>query len=816
MVSLKNTHGHKQSSTALFDIRVKGTDHDVLVVKGSPHEANSILLSGTIVLSILEPMQIKSLSLKLYGTLRLKWTNSYETSRGSTIKKPFRYEKRLFEYNWDDFDLHNYLLSYKNYVNSDEPTSNSTSPSRPTIIKNHSSSSLKNLYRKSKSSTNLASFGSALNLSQQSFQHNSNILPEGNYEFPFSTILPGSVFESVEGLPGASVVYKLQATIDRGKFSNDLHTKKHLRIIRTLTPDAVELAETMAVDNTWPKKVEYSISIPSRAIAIGSSTPVNMLLVPLAKGLKLGKIKITLVENFSCSGSNGPPHTGERMIKEVVISDLYKNLSDDRWEINYPLQIPASLTKCTQDVDILTNIKVRHRLKFSIGLINPDGHISELRASLPIILFISPFVAVGIKTKRKYSVASASSADYEASYDEDDEEFYKPINSRSNSAANSTNGADDGNDGNDNDFLFAPESDLQSPNATQLDLSGKIVEDSSKLAPPNYENHIYDRLWNEIPIENTPEDSRAVTPVGSLTPVGMTAQGESLDMSNVGKLTENLRKIHLQRMNQQNSLDQQFANSDSGGNYDEYDDDDDNGLSFKAGNRPVVQTPINNIQLPSSVASASASTSAAQQDYFSIPLPNNHHQRAISSPGGVYSRFNHISRVNSTDNLQASSIPVSPKEWDFNSLTKVPSYQAAMRSPTPDLTPASLPPEYEDPELLLKPKTIHLKSSSLNNSRAQSTAYLSSLRSAGLSSSADSQHNNMDSIIINKRGSSQNTSPTLSRNASATNLQSIASKSPGKLKYNASFTQVSQLNPTHKSGSFVNLMGGILGKKDKK
>ena len=66
----------------------------------------------------------------------------------------------------------------------------------------------------------------------------------------------------------------------------------------------------------------------------------------------------------------------------------------DQWQIDTIINIPSSLSKCTQDVDLSTNVRVRHKLKFNIGLINPDGHTSELRATLPIQLFISPFVTV--------------------------------------------------------------------------------------------------------------------------------------------------------------------------------------------------------------------------------------------------------------------------------------------------------------------------------------------------------------------------------------------------------------------------------------
>ena len=46
-------------STSLFEIRLKNLDHDVLVLKGNPQEAASALLSGTIVISVIEPISIK-------------------------------------------------------------------------------------------------------------------------------------------------------------------------------------------------------------------------------------------------------------------------------------------------------------------------------------------------------------------------------------------------------------------------------------------------------------------------------------------------------------------------------------------------------------------------------------------------------------------------------------------------------------------------------------------------------------------------------------------------------------------------------------
>ena len=75
----------------LFDIRLKSTNHDVLLLKGKPDEASSVLLTGTIVLSVLEPIQIKSLYLRLIGKVRLNIPTTYCVN-GVNTKKYVKYD----------------------------------------------------------------------------------------------------------------------------------------------------------------------------------------------------------------------------------------------------------------------------------------------------------------------------------------------------------------------------------------------------------------------------------------------------------------------------------------------------------------------------------------------------------------------------------------------------------------------------------------------------------------------------------------------------------------------------------------------------
>ena len=80
---------------------------------------------------------------------------------------------------------------------------------------------------------------------QNNGKRNSEVLPAGNYEYPFDMIIPGSTPESVEGLTDTWIVYRMKATIERGILQQNPVARKQVRIIRTLDTAALELAHAM-------------------------------------------------------------------------------------------------------------------------------------------------------------------------------------------------------------------------------------------------------------------------------------------------------------------------------------------------------------------------------------------------------------------------------------------------------------------------------------------------------------------------------------------------------------------------------------------
>ncbi|EAW06591.1 arrestin family protein [Aspergillus clavatus NRRL 1] len=307
-------------------------------IRGGEQEAASAQLSGKLLLCLSEPLAAKHVRLNLTGISRVCWHLPSGSASGS--RKSWR-EKVFYEKTWTFRDA-------------------------------------------GKSKT--------------------EVLAAGNYEFPFHVILEGSMPESVEGLSDTYVTYRFKAEIGR-KYAKDIVVRKPLRIIRTLESSALELSHAMSVENIWPNKIEYSISTPTKAVIFGTSLRVDFKLIPLLKGLKIGQIVSQLIESHDLTLNPEDPDSIRNTYKSTrtIVSDEYElddegslEIIDEEaegYQFSRYLDLPKTLTRCLQDTDT-RGIKIRHKLKFRVQLLNPDGHISELRATLPVSIFISPNLAI--------------------------------------------------------------------------------------------------------------------------------------------------------------------------------------------------------------------------------------------------------------------------------------------------------------------------------------------------------------------------------------------------------------------------------------
>ena len=168
------------------------------------------------------------------------------------------------------------------------------------------------------------------------------------------------------------------------------------------------------MENIWPEKVNYSLSTPTKAVIFGTTVQVDFRLIPLLKGLTIGKITTELNERqeMIIKGPRTPKKS--RQTTRIIVKDEHHLPNDVKAEdingqegfvFSRTLALPQSLKKCLQSVDAL-GIRIRHNLNFNVQMHNPDGHVSEvgtncrwarnytdpqqLHATLPLSVFISP------------------------------------------------------------------------------------------------------------------------------------------------------------------------------------------------------------------------------------------------------------------------------------------------------------------------------------------------------------------------------------------------------------------------------------------
>ncbi|KAF4972348.1 hypothetical protein FSARC_1070 [Fusarium sarcochroum] len=317
-------------------------ERDFIVFHGSQHESSDQLLKGVVVLCLHSPLKLEDIRLRLDGTLRHAWPGTNLTARWLT-DPGVAHTTHILKHKW------------------------------PAFVRNSGKSV---------------------------------VVPAGNYEWPFELMLPNDTLESLEGIREASIVYGLRATISRGKLARQMCSSKQVRVIRTLSPTALEFMHTMSIEQTWIDKVDYSVSIPTKAAVFGGSVMLEMRFTPLVKAIELERIIVTLVEFWEFSMHSRHyvytrEHKSERKIcswdlkvsRERDWQDNIEETSQEGWVINKRLPLPKRLRECAQDIDA-QGIKIRHKLKIHIPIQNQDGHISHLDMGLPVHIFISPFMAL--------------------------------------------------------------------------------------------------------------------------------------------------------------------------------------------------------------------------------------------------------------------------------------------------------------------------------------------------------------------------------------------------------------------------------------
>ncbi|OWB56723.1 hypothetical protein B5S28_g2636 [[Candida] boidinii] len=429
-----HTQQHQQPPT-LFDIRITSQNKNVIFIRGTQDEASPVRVTGHVVLSLPESINLKKISLNLMGSYKLDFLETFnENSQNKkSLINSIKEETVIFKSAWDNvltnksgiIKIGNYgdtvsssanlfdLIdeddqSQSQKLDSSTHSSSSSSSSRPKFSKKISngnileSSVVKFTDSIPMGETPFPNYNSASTASSSSSSTTASsttsptfMLPKGNYSFPFEIILPGNIPETVEGLQCGAILYRFESKIEGCKnYKNLPICHKYIRIFRQPNPTDYIVTEDCSIENIWPGKIQYELRLPRKAITLGGKCKIHILIIPLIKNLKLDKISVGLKQYFMLKSLHKKKEVfeDEKLIYKIDLPKIDQSeLPLDKWSLEAKITLPKKLKQCSPDINIKDNlIKIRHKLTINITLLNPDNHTSLIKSKIPIVLYTSP------------------------------------------------------------------------------------------------------------------------------------------------------------------------------------------------------------------------------------------------------------------------------------------------------------------------------------------------------------------------------------------------------------------------------------------
>ncbi len=130
------------------------------------------------------------------------------------------------------------------------------------------------------------------------------------------------------------------------------------------------------IDSEVKKMLLYSIRIPTTSFIFGTSIPTSMQFIPIAKGVRLTEVSITLreLQEYYHHGKR-LEHARDVTKVDVPVNEEPRMLNErgeEGWSFQQTLQLPETMARMIQDVDQL-GIRIGHMLEFTVKAVNADG-----------------------------------------------------------------------------------------------------------------------------------------------------------------------------------------------------------------------------------------------------------------------------------------------------------------------------------------------------------------------------------------------------------------------------------------------------------
>ncbi|QEO23451.1 hypothetical_protein [Candidozyma auris] len=410
------------------------------------------LLRGCLVLRILKPARVKSVSLHFKGIQRTEWpegippkrshyaevnelinhtwpfyhVDSHTFNFGADFVRPLPSSLQKNQEDISHFSLNDSWQSNQNPVDTakgfaasliNRATTRGNSPSpAPAITPVTSFQDL----------TTALSTGSAseANSAATASTPKPGYFMPGDYVYNFEHPLPASSPESVDANFGR-VFYALEANIIRtGAFKTNLVARLPVSVVRIPSDNSVEENEPIFIERDWEDQLRYEILVGSKSIVLDTYVPISFKFIPLYGKVALHRIRVSITENCNYYCRNKTVHRAEPTRKFLLLEHKAKQnksllsksgcLTDDGpdigseddeilpRELEFQMFVPSTINKkynfaMHPDTSFET-IQCDHWIKISLRISRKDPSNPEKRKHFEIsidspIHLCSPYAA---------------------------------------------------------------------------------------------------------------------------------------------------------------------------------------------------------------------------------------------------------------------------------------------------------------------------------------------------------------------------------------------------------------------------------------
>lgn len=305
------------------NIFLQGFDHNSF--EGRP----PTILRGALVVRVLKPTKIKSLTLTFKGIARTDWPEGIPPKKNEYVE-----ENVVITHTWPFFSQCTggtnsgadivrspqglYAVHSNLGVLSHEDVSSLNLDAASQTTTTNAKANPFSLLKKVASPERNRSNSLISSMSNENLGDSHYVFEQGDYVYNFEHPIQASTPESIEATFG-SVRYYLEVLIERsGAFKSNISAKMPVTIIRAQCDESVEDSEPIAISRDWEDQLHYDILIASKAMILDAYIPIAFKLIPLDK-IKLHRIRVYVTENVEYYCRNKKVHRMEPTRKFLLL-----------------------------------------------------------------------------------------------------------------------------------------------------------------------------------------------------------------------------------------------------------------------------------------------------------------------------------------------------------------------------------------------------------------------------------------------------------------------------------------------------------------